>query len=81
MNDRVSTLHHRKLIAEFDEERLLAYEAFKQDQEAFAKVWPRSKVMSKSVPARLATLKKARIAAALRVAARLQYWLRPCGGT
>ena len=30
VNDRVSTLHHRKLIAEFDEERLLAYEAFRQ---------------------------------------------------
>ena len=41
--DRVSKLDHVKLFAASDEKLLLAYRVFQQDQQAFAKVWPRSK--------------------------------------
>ena len=43
----VSTLDHKQFMAEVDQSLLLAYDAFKADQKAIAKVWPRAKAMSR----------------------------------
>jgi hypothetical protein len=44
-NHRVSTLDHQQLMAEFDRVLLVAYNAYKTDQKAFATEWPRAKAM------------------------------------
>jgi hypothetical protein len=54
-------------------------EQFEKDQQALAKERPKSKVLSETELARQQVVKNMHVARALRSAARLQYWLRPCG--